>query len=128
MTVCAQIVFFFSSTGLKLFLSLSFKLQIRFQADSVIFLTELLNFKQKNLFLILTPDISRTKQHREIKKKQIDAERCSFHEQPSDFHNFTFFFQLFDLLKNAKKRRGEQKERGTCGTRYPTSVECESMK
>ena len=41
--------------------------------------------------------------------------------QPSGFTNSHFhkiFFHAFDLVKNTKKRRGQQKERGTYETRY----------
>ena len=33
---------------------------------------------------------------------------------------FFFLFQFFDLVKNAKKPRGQKKECGTCKTRYPS--------
>ena len=53
--------------------------------------------------------ISRESNNREKqKKKRIKADRCNFRVQPLEFintHLHKIIFQVFDLVKNAKKRR-----------------------
>ena len=36
------------------------------------------------------------------------------------FHGI--FLKFFDLVKNAKKRRGQQRERAACKARYPSGL------
>ena len=106
-----SLLIFFLFIGLKSLESLSFKLQIYFLVDLVrFFFAVLLHLKQKKSFQILTPYISRTKQPR--KKNELKQKDATFIYNPQDLRirNFTtFFFQVFDLVKIAKKQRGYSK-------------------
>ena len=69
--------------------SSSSKLQTHLLAIPIQFFLRSCSTLNKSSFLILTPHISRTKQPRETKKKQIEAERCNFYVQ---------FFQRIKMI------------------------------
>ena len=100
---------FFSSTGLKSLESLSFELQIHFSVDSVRFFSRsYLTLNNKTHFKFLHPIAREPNNLEKQKKKKIEAEWCNFYKQPSEFtntHFYKIFFQVSDLVKNAKKRR-----------------------
>ena len=59
---------------------------------------------------MLMPDISQTKQPKEQKKNKLKQKHATFMYNPQNLRICTstafFFFQVFVLVKNAKKRRG----------------------
>ena len=56
----------------------------------------------------------------------MQAERCTFYVRSLEYTNTHFhniFVHVFDVVKNAKKRRSQQKKcRGTRETRYPSGL------
>ena len=78
-------------------------------------LAELLHFKQKNSFQILTPDISQTKELMKTKKKKLKQRDATFmcNRQNLRIHIFTFFFFFLSFRSRKKCEETTRLAKGT---------------
>ena len=73
----------------------------------------------------MTPRITRTKQPGRTKKSKLKQKDATFIYDPQNLRMRTlnfFFCQVSDLVRNAKKRHGKQKQRGTCEVRPSSPI------